>query len=63
MINYVFIIKDLYSIEGIGYYYWLHQYNNEYDELSDELVVKQLDLLRQTSQKLVYNQYLLAATQ
>ena len=55
--------KDLYSIEGIGYYYWLHQYNNEYDELSDELVVKQLDLLRQTSQKLVYNQYLLAATQ
>ena len=55
--------KDLYSIEGIGYYYWLHQYNNEYDELSDELVVKKLDLLRQTSQRLVYNQYVLAATQ
>ena len=55
--------KDLYSTEGIGYYYWLHQYNNEYDELSDELVVKKLDLLRQTSQKLVYNQYVLAATQ
>ncbi len=55
--------KDLYSVDGIGYYYYLHQYNSEYDNLSDELVVKYLDLLRQTSQKSIYEQYLLAANQ
>ena len=57
--------KDLYSTDNnyIGYYYYLHQYNEEYDNLTDELLVKSLDLLRQTSQKKVYEQYLLAANQ
>ena len=55
--------KDLYSTqEGyIGYYYWLHKWNKEYDNNTDELKIKNLDLTRQTAQREVYEQYLLAA--
>lgn len=57
--------NDLYGVDDkfIGYYYYLHQYNTEYDNLTNELVVKQMDLLKQNSQKKVYEQYLSAAQQ
>ena len=57
--------KDLYSTQDgyIGYYYWLHKYNSEYDNLTKDLITKNLDYVRQTAQKEVYEQYLLAAQQ
>lgn len=57
--------KDLYSTQDgyIGYYYYLRKYNNEYDSITEELVVKNLDLVRQKAQQEVYEQYLLAAQQ
>lgn len=57
--------KDLYSTQSnyIGYYYYLHAYNKEYDDLSSELVTKELDLTKQKAQQEVYEQYLLAAHQ
>ena len=47
----------------IGYYYYLHQYNSEYDKLAEQLRIKNLDLVKQTSQMKVYEQYLSAAQQ
>ena len=57
--------KDLYSTQSdyIGYYFYLHKYNKEYDSLSDELIIKKSDLIKQSAQKEVYEQYLLAARQ
>ena len=57
--------KDLYGTQDgyIGYYYYLHKYNKEYDDITEELVVKNLDLVRQEAQQEVYEQYLLAAQQ
>ena len=65
LLDKVTLEKDLYSTQDgyIGYYYNLHKYNTEYDSLTDELVVKNLDYTRQTAQKEVYEQYLLAARQ
>ena len=57
--------KDLYSTQDgyIGYYYWLHKYNTEYDNLSEALITKNLDLTRQSAEQKVYEEYLLAARQ
>lgn len=57
--------RDLYSTSSnsIGYYYYLHSYNREYDTITDTLTTKNLDLIKQEAQKEVYEQYLLAARQ
>lgn len=57
--------KDLYGTQDgyIGYYYYLHAYNKEYDDITEELMVKNLDLTRQKAQQEVYKQYLLSARQ
>ena len=57
------LYKDLYTTNGIGYYYYLHMYNKEYDDNADILKTKNLDLTRQQAQIEVYEQYLLAAQQ
>ena len=57
--------KDLYgtSENDIGYYYWLHYWNGTYDAITDELVTKNLDLVKQKAEQEVYQQYLQAAAQ
>lgn len=57
--------KDLYgtSESDIGYYYWLHYWNGTYDAITDELVTKNLDLIKQRAEQEVYQQYLQAAAQ
>lgn len=44
--------KDLYSTssDSIQYYYLLHQYNDEYDNITKELKQKQLELTKQQAQ-------------
>lgn len=44
--------KDLYSTSSnyIGYYYLLNQYNKQYDSITDILVEKQLELVKQKAQ-------------
>ena len=55
--------KDLYGTSSgdIGYYYYLKKWNTQYDSYSQELVQKRLELLKQNSQKIVYEQYLTSA--
>lgn len=55
------LYNDLYTLKGIGYYYYLHSWNKQYDEITETLRVKNLDLVRQQAQIEVYEQYLLAA--
>ena len=45
------INKDLYlsTDDSIGYYYWLKQWNNEYYQLTEQLVAKKTELLKQKS--------------
>lgn len=57
------LAKDLYSTSGINYYNSLYNWNTEYDNLTEELNIKQIDLVRQEAQKEVYNQYILSAKQ
>lgn len=57
------LAKDLYSAGGINYYNSLYNWNTEYDNLTEELNVKQIDLVRQEAQKEVYDQYILSAKQ
>ena len=48
--------NDLYDSTGsIGYYYWLHKYNTEYDEITELLSAKQLELTKQSSYQVVYD--------
>lgn len=48
--------KDLYDpTNGIGYFYWLHQYNIEYDAISEVLDAKRLELTKQSSYQTVYD--------
>ena len=49
--------KDLYNSTGnaIGYYYWLNKYNKEYDSLTDKIVEKESELLKQESYLTVYD--------
>lgn len=47
--------KDLYlSTDSIGYYYYLHQWNTEYDNLTELLIKKKAELTNQNSYKTVY---------
>lgn len=47
--------NDLYDSTGaIGYYYWLNKYNIEYDNITDLLEAKHLELLKQQSYQTVY---------
>ena len=49
------INNDLYDSTGdIGYYYWLHKYNTEYDEVTDLLAAKRTELAKQLSYQTVY---------
>ena len=50
--------RDLYSSSNdwIGYYYFLHAYNKEYDEITDILVQKRTELTKQQSQLIVLEQ-------
>ena len=57
------LYKDLYTTGGIGYYYYLHSYNSEYDSNAEILRTKNLDLVRQEAQVKVYEEYLTAARQ
>lgn len=65
LIDAISLNKDLYgtSDNDLGYYYWLHKWNKEYDDNADELSQKNLDLTKQEAQKEIYEQYLLAAAQ
>lgn len=58
------ITRDLYStsVNYIGYYYYLHKLNTEYDNIYNTLYEKYLDRTKQQSQKEIYEQYILAAT-
>ena len=49
---------DLYSTSSnyIGYYYFLHQYNKEYDEITNILIEKQLELIKQQAQLKVFEE-------
>jgi len=42
------INRDLYSSSNnyLGYYYYLHAYNKEYDEITDILVQKRTELTK-----------------
>jgi len=47
--------NDLYDSTGeLGYYYWLHTYNTEYDELTDFLSAKRTELAKQLSYQVIY---------
>lgn len=47
--------NDLYdSNSDIGYYFYLHQYNTEYDSLTEFLEAKNLELTKQLSYQTVY---------
>lgn len=47
--------NDLYDSTGaIGYYYWLNKYNTEYDEITELLEAKHLELTKQLSYQTVY---------
>ena len=49
------LTNDLYDSTGdIGYYYWLNQYNTEYDSLTELLDAKHLELTKQLSYQTVY---------
>ena len=65
LIDAISLNKDLYgtSDNDLGYYYWLHKWNKEYDDNADELSQKNIDLTKQEAQKEIYEQYLLAAAQ
>ncbi len=54
------INKDLYQTtpDAIGYYYWLNQYNTEYDTITEEVYEKKTELTKQESLLSVYSQYL-----
>lgn len=54
------INKDLYQTtpDAIGYYYWLNQYNTEYDTITEEVYKKKTELTKQESLLSVYSQYL-----
>lgn len=56
------VTKDLYSTQDnyIGYYYHLRKLNKEYDDITEELQVKNLDLTKQKAQAEVYSQYISA---
>lgn len=48
--------NDLYDSTGdIGYYYWLNQYNTEYDEITELLDAKHLELTKQLSYQTIYD--------
>lgn len=48
--------NDLYdSTSDIGYYYWLNKWNTEYDEITDFLDAKHLELTKQSSYQTVYD--------
>lgn len=48
--------NDLYDSTGsIGYYYWLNKYNTEYDENTEFLDAKRLELTKQSSYQTVYD--------
>lgn len=48
--------NDLYDSTGdIGYYYWLNQYNNEYDNITELLDAKHLELTKQIGYQTVYD--------
>lgn len=52
------INKDLYSSVstiGIGYYYWLNQYNKQYDELTDSIKQKKNELNKQEALQTTYD--------
>ena len=50
------LTNDLYDSTGdIGYYYWLNQYNTEYDSLTELLDAKHLELTKQLSYQTVYD--------
>jgi len=50
------INNDLYDSTGdIGYYYWLHKYNIEYDEVAELLGAKRTELAKQLSYQTVYD--------
>lgn len=52
------IDKDLYSTVptiGIGYYYWLNQYNKQYDELTDLIKQKKNELDKQEALQTTYD--------
>ena len=50
------LTNDLYDSTGdIGYYYWLNQYNTEYDGLTELLDAKHLELTKQLSYQTVYD--------
>ena len=56
LINGNVLNRDLYDAQnGIGYYYWLHQYNTEYDAISEILDAKRLELTKQLSYQTVYD--------
>ena len=49
--------NDLYDSTGdIGYYYWLNQWNTEYDEITEFLSAKNLELSKQVSYQTVYDE-------
>lgn len=57
--------KDLYgtSTNDIGYYYHLRWYNRDYDGLSNELIIKKMDQIKQNSQLTTYRQYYISASE
>ena len=59
------INKDLYLggegfSDSIGYYYYLNKYNTEYDSLTDELIERKNELLKQESTLTVYQNHVSA---
>lgn len=57
--------NDLYSWSGsnLGYYYYLHSYNKQYDDLAIELAAKNTEISKQESLLIVYKNYVEAANQ
>lgn len=54
------LTKDLYmtTADSIGYYYWLHQYNTQYDANAKQLSAKNTELVKQNGFLTTYSELL-----
>lgn len=59
------LYRDLYlsTSNSIGYYYWLHKLNLEYDKITEELTAKKLEYDKQLSYQVLYTNLIIANNQ
>lgn len=59
------VYNDLYSSEPeyVGYYYYLNNYNKEYDELTEKLTARLQEFDRQKAMQQTYQEYVVASNE